>query len=130
MRFLSAEWLDLRMAKSAGFVLPLDMDLRVQHVVTDGPDGAVIHYFDEIRCGRLHDSGLGDIDDPDLTVTSTWSDELNLLSGELDPYVTVVEGRVLIDGDYSQLLSYLPMMEHHWAELYDIARILLAGIDE
>jgi hypothetical protein len=130
MRFLSAEWLELRMAKSVGFVLADEVDLRIQHVVTDGPDGTEIRYFDELRDGRLYRTGAGEIDGHDLVMTSTWSDELGLLSGDLDPYVAVVEGQVRVDGDHALLLAFLPMLQHHSVELYDIAQSLLASIDE
>lgn len=129
MRFLSAEWLELRLAKSVGLVLVDEVDLRIQHVVTDGPDGTAVRYFDELRDGRLFRTGAGRIDDPDLTMTCTWSDELGLLSGDVDPYVAVVEGQVKVEGDHGLLLAFLPMLQHHSAELYDIARSLLAGID-
>ena len=130
MRFLSAEWLELRMAKSAGFVLADEVDLRIQHVVTDGPDGIEISYFDELRGGRLHRTAAGCIQEPDLVMTNTWTDEIGLLSGDLDPYVAVVEGQVKVDGDHALLLAFLPMLQHHSVELYDIAQSLLASIDE
>ena len=130
MRFLSAEWLDLRMAKSAGFVVAEDVDLRIQRVVTAGPDEIEVRYFDELRGGRLSRTGIGDVADPDLTIWSTWTDEMGLLSGEVDPYVAVVEGQVRVEGDQSRLLLLLPMLQHYSTEIYDVAKYLLECIDE
>jgi hypothetical protein len=130
MRFLSAEWLELRMAKSAGFVVAEDVDLRIQRVVTGGPDDIEIRFFDEFKGGRLSRSGIGDVDDPDLTITSTWPDEVGLLSGDIDPYVAVVEGQVRVEGDHGLLLMLLPMLQHYSTEIYDTARYLLDCIDE
>jgi hypothetical protein len=120
VRFLSQEWLEYRLHRSAGFVLADRVDLLVQHVVRDCPDGRTVDYFDELADGRLVRSGLGKIDDPAFCLHNTCDDEMNILRGEMDPYIAVVNGIVRVEGDTAQLLAFLPLLAHHQKELEEI----------
>jgi alkyl sulfatase BDS1-like metallo-beta-lactamase superfamily hydrolase len=129
LHYLTPEWLEFRLRRFVGFHIAPGTDLRIQHVVTGGPDGDV-RYHDQIRDGSLVGCGLGDIDDPDFTLTRKWSDDLGLLRGELDPYTAVVDGRVKIMGDEIRLLTLLPLLQDYSTELEGIARDISAATDE
>ncbi|MGO9082687.1 MAG: hypothetical protein ACLQDY_27280 [Streptosporangiaceae bacterium] len=129
MRFLSEEWIEYRLERSAEFILAERADLRVQHVVHDCPDGRVIHYYDELAEGRLVRSGLGDIEDPAFCLHRTCDDEMNILRGDMDPYIAVVDGAVRVEGDVAHLLSFLPLLAHHQKELDEIFASLVEVVD-
>lgn len=129
MRFLTEEWLEFRLRKLVGLSVAPGADLRVQHVVTDGPDG-VVRYHDKICDGRLVNSALGAIEDPDFTLTRGWAVDLGLHRGDVDPYTAVVDGRVKVIGDEIRLLMLLPLLQDYSTELEEIARELVAMTDD
>ncbi|GIH11892.1 hypothetical protein [Rugosimonospora africana] len=109
MEFLSEEWMvqRFRLATSARW-LP-DTDIRIQHVVTEGPRGTV-HYYDDVREGILVRSGLGSIDEPDVTITNLWADELAVMRGEADMFDVLMTGRVDVAGDHGRLFILIPTL--------------------
>jgi hypothetical protein len=129
VRFLSAEWLDYRLARSAEFILVQQVDLRIQHVVRGVPGaestGGTVWYYDELVAGSLVRSGLGTIENPHFTLHNTVDDEIGVYRGDVDPYLAVVEGRVRVDGDHTRLLSFLPLLQYHARELADIGTSLV-----
>jgi hypothetical protein len=110
MRFLSEEWLEERFAKVAVLEPSPGVTLRIQHVVVDAPGGATVRYYDEVKDGSLLSSGLGDIAAPDVTLTNTWTDELRVLRGEIDPLMIAMTGRLTVDGDQGGMLAMLPIL--------------------
>ncbi|MEY9905038.1 hypothetical protein ABIA35_001254 [Catenulispora sp. MAP12-49] len=110
IKFLSEEWLAerSRLAWTAPPTLS-DSTVRIQHVVTGGPDGT-IHYYDDVVEGRLVTTGLGKIDDPSVTITNDWSDELAVLRGQVDPADILLAGRVVVEGDQQKLLGMVPAL--------------------
>lgn len=110
IKFLSEEWLAARskLAWTAPAALS-DSTVRIQHVVTGGPDGT-IHYYDDVVDGRLVTTGLGEIDDPSVTITNDWSDELAVLRGQVDPADILLAGRVTVEGDQQKLLGMVPAL--------------------
>jgi hypothetical protein len=129
LRFLTEEWLAFRLRKLIGLSVARGADLRVQHVITDGPDG-VVRYHDQICDGCLVDSALGAIEDPDFTLTRGWLVDLGLHRGDIDPYTAVVDGRVKVTGDEIRLLMLLPLLQDYSTELEEIARDLVAMTDD
>jgi hypothetical protein len=122
MQFLSEQWMHerFRLATSAQW-LP-DIDICIQHVVCDGPDGTV-HYYDEVRHGVLVRSGLGLAESPDVTITNLWSDELAVMAGELDMFDVLIAGRVQVDGDHGRLFVLVPVLTS--PEVGALARLLV-----
>ncbi len=128
MRFLSEEWLEARFAKVASLEPSPGVDLRLQHVVVDAPGGATVRYYDEVKDGSLLSSGLGDITEPDAVLTNTWTDELRVLRGELDPLMIAMTGRLTLAGDQGGMLAMLPILLSD--EVAEIAVELAALISE
>ena len=110
IKFLSEEWLAerSRLAWTAPPALS-DSTVRIQHVVTGGPDGTV-HYYDDVVDGRLLTSGLGEIEAPSVIITNDWSDELAVLRGQVDPADILLAGRVVVEGDQQKLLGMVPAL--------------------
>jgi hypothetical protein len=129
LRFLTEEWLGFRLRKLVGLSVAPGIDLRVQHVVTDGPDG-VVRYHDQILDGSLVSTAFGAIEEPDFILTRNWDVDLGLHRGEIDPYTAVVEGLVKVDGDEVRLLTLLPLLQDYSVELDGVARELAAATDD
>ena len=110
MQFLSEEWLEerYRLAWTAPPSVS-DVTIRIQHVVEGGPLGTV-RYYDDVVDGRLARSGRGDIDDPHVTITNQWYDELAVVWGQVDPADILIAGRVTVDGDQRLLLLIVPAL--------------------
>jgi len=126
VEFMSQEWISRRFKLgSVGKWLP-DLDVRIQHVVTDGPGGAEIHYYDEIVDGALVGCGLGDIERPDVTITNLWADELAVMRGDMDMFDVLLAGRVDVAGDHGRLFLLVPTLTS--ARFATFARAMVADV--
>ncbi len=81
---------------------------RMQYVVTGGPDGDVRYYW-ILENGQLVENGLGDITDPEITLTMTYEDAMKIQQGELDANAAFMQGRVKVAGNMAKLMSLLPI---------------------
>jgi hypothetical protein len=129
LRFLTEEWLEFRLTRLMGLSVAPGVDLRIQHVVTDGPDGEV-RYYDQICDGSLVHTAIGAIEDPDFVLTRSWQVDLALHRGEVDPYNATVGGQVTVAGDEVRLLTLLPLLQDHSVALEGAARDLAAATDD
>jgi hypothetical protein len=129
LRFLTEQWLEFRLRKLVGLSVAPGVDLRVQHVVTDGPDGTV-RYHDRVLDGSLVSTEFGATEEPDFVLTRNWDVDVGLHRGEIDPYTAVVDGLVKVDGDEVRLLALLPLLQDYSVELEGAARELAAATDD
>lgn len=128
MRFLSPEWLDER-SRQAGSLTPTPgVDITIQHVVPDAPDGP-IYYYDVIKEGLLASSGLGTIPDADVTITAGWQEQIGLIRGQVDIVGSLMAGRFKIDGDQLRLFSLFRAMQGQPLAFAVIARNLVDSVD-
>jgi putative sterol carrier protein len=81
---------------------------RMQYIVTGGPDGDV-HYYWVLENGKLLDSKLGDMDDPEVTMTQTYDDAKKIQTGELDANAAFMQGRIKVSGNMAKLMSLMPL---------------------
>lgn len=126
MDFLSEAWLAVRLRLGRADQWLPDMNVRIQHVVREAPDGAEVRYYDEVVGGRLVDSGLGELSDPDVVITNLWADELAVLRGDLDMFDVLLAGRVEVDGDHGRLFLMVPTLIS--AEFAKFSRALVADL--
>lgn len=106
--FLTREWLEeaRRLAREA----PAGggPSVSVQFVVNGGPTGSIRYYF-VYRAGRLDQADLGDLEDPDVTLTQSYEDAVELHKGTLDTNAAFMEGRIKVAGNMAKLMSVLAM---------------------
>jgi putative sterol carrier protein len=108
-RWLSQEWLDeTRQMHNEALAERPGVTARVQYVVTGGPDGDVRFWWD-VHDGALRGSGLGDIADPDCTLSQTYADARQIQLGELDPNAAFMQGRIKVAGNMGKLMALLPV---------------------
>ncbi|HEY5110663.1 MAG TPA: SCP2 sterol-binding domain-containing protein [Acidimicrobiales bacterium] len=108
VRWLTEEWLAAAAAESSGACGPPSLGGSFVVEVTGGTEGdAAAHaVFDE---GRLVGSGAGTVPSPDVTLTLTDADARAVLSGELDPSVAFMQGRMKVVGAMAPLLDLLAL---------------------
>jgi hypothetical protein len=110
MELLSGEWIAERLRLGSALPATPGATALLQHVVNDGPHGTVT-FYDDIKDGRLVDSALGRLAQPEVTISYDWPVELALLRGELDAVSGVLQGKILVAGDMGRLLPLVPILQ-------------------
>jgi len=106
--YLSQAWLDRAVALAANVPGEPGVAIRIQQVLTGGPDGDV-RYWTVVDDGRTVEQRLGQIDNADITLTTTYADSLAVQRGELDVSVAFMQGRLKVAGDMAKVLQLLPL---------------------
>jgi hypothetical protein len=106
--WLTDEWFDQTRALAAGQPERPGLSARMQFVVTGGPDGEV-RYFWVLEDGQLRQSGLGEVDDPEVTLTTARADALDMAKGTLDPNVAFMQGKMKVAGSMGIMMRLLPV---------------------
>lgn len=108
--FLSQAWVDALATALADLPARAGASARVQHVVSGGPEGEVRYHL-EVVDGRVEAAGLGDIEAPDLTCTSTYADAVRLAMGEVAAHEAFMQGRLKVVGSTGRLMDLLPVLD-------------------
>jgi putative sterol carrier protein len=107
-KWLTQEWLDE--SKKLGESQPErpGASARMQYVITGGPEGDVKYYW-VLENGKLLESQLGEMPDPEVTLTQTYEDAMKIQKGELDANAAFMQGRIKVTGNMAKLMSLLPL---------------------
>ena len=107
-QFLSDEYMagaSDALASHAGFSNAIsDVELSVQFVVTDSPDGDV-DYSLVIRDGEASLS-RGPQDDADVTVTNSYETAAGISKGELNTQMAFITGKLKVAGNMAALMRH------------------------
>jgi hypothetical protein len=106
--YLSQEWLDEARALGADQPERPGASVRINWTVTGGPAGDVM-YYEVLENGRVIESGLGSLDDAEVTLTASWADSVGVARGDLDLNAAFMQGRVKAAGHMAKLMSVLPL---------------------
>lgn len=106
--FLSQEWLDLVVRSWPEAADGDGPSVRLQLVVTGAPGGEA-RYWCVVDRGRLAESGLGDLDQPEVTITLKHAEAVGIQKGEQDLNAGLMAGRVKVAGSLAKLMSLLPL---------------------
>ena len=107
-KYLTQEWLD------EGRELSKDMEERpgasakMQYVLAGGPDGELKYYW-VLENGKLLESQLGEIAEPDFTMSMSYDDSVLVQTGELDVNAAFMQGRVKVAGNMGKLMQLMPL---------------------
>jgi putative sterol carrier protein len=107
-KWLSQEWLDESKKLAEGQPERPGASARMQYVVTGGPDGDVKYYW-VLENGKLNESQLGEMPDPEVTLTQSYEDAKKIQQGELDANAAFMQGRVKVTGNMAKLMALLPL---------------------
>ena len=107
-RYLTQEWLDEARELAKDQPERAGASATIQYVVTGGPDGDVKYYW-VLENGKLLESQLGDIAEPEITMTLSYDDSVSVQQGELDPNAAFMQGRMKVSGNMGKLMQLLPL---------------------
>jgi putative sterol carrier protein len=107
-KWLSQEWLDESKKLAESQPERPGASARMQYVVTGGPDGDIKYYW-VLENGKLQESQLGEMPDPEVTLTQSYEDAKKIQQGELDANAAFMQGRVKVTGNMAKLMSLLPL---------------------
>jgi hypothetical protein len=124
--WLTDEWFDQTRALSAGQPERPGLSARMQFIVTGGPEGDVRYYW-VLEDGQLRQSAIGDVDDPDVTLTTARPDAMAMAKGDLDPNVAFMQGRMKVAGSMGLMMRLLPVTN---TPEYQLLRRRIADVTE
>jgi len=110
VKYLSQEWLDETREMAAAQPNRPGATARIQYVITAGPEGDV-KYSWVLEDGRLLESHLGTVADPDITITAPYDEWLKVARGELDLSAAFMQGAVKVAGSTGRFLQLLPITQ-------------------
>ena len=101
--FGSDDWLRAVLAAAEALTEVPGCSVTARVEVSGGPDGTW-RFGAVVIDGRLAELRSGRPADPDCTVSTSAADALRILSGQLDPAVAYMQGRLKIEGAYERVL--------------------------
>jgi putative sterol carrier protein len=111
VKFLSEEWAqEVKQALQGNDQIKTaagSMTARVQQVITSG-DGETRYWF-TMEGGQI-DLGMGDIDNPDATITQDYDTAAALSKGELTGTAAYMSGKLKVSGDLMKLMQLQGVM--------------------
>jgi putative sterol carrier protein len=107
-KWLSEQWMKQTLEMAADQPERPGASVRLQYVITGGPDGDVRYYW-QVENGKLVDCQLGDIEDPDITLTEKWDDAKRIQKGELGATAAFMQGKLKASGNLAKLMSLMPI---------------------
>lgn len=107
-KYLTPEWFQERKAIAGDTPQRAGVNIRMQNVVTGGPDGEV-KYYDVIQDGQLVESTLGEDPEAEITMTTDYDTAKGLLTGEVQAMSAFMGGKVKVTGNTAKLMSMMPL---------------------
>lgn len=108
VKFLSAEWVaavEHAMNSSVDFTnAAAGNNARLQQVVTDSPEGEDTRYYFVLEEGSAQ-LGLGELVDPDATITQSYSTAVAINERELPIIGAFMQGQLKVTGNTMKLLQ-------------------------
>jgi hypothetical protein len=107
-QYLTQEWLDEARELAKDQPERPGASATIQYVVNGGPDGAIKYYW-VLENGRLLESQIGEIAEPEITMTLSYDDSVLVQRGELDPNAAFMQGRMKVAGNMGKLMMLMPL---------------------
>ena len=107
-KYLTQEWLDESRELAKGQPERPGASVKMQYVVTGGPEGDVEYYW-VLEDGKLLESSLGRVPDAEVTLTLSYADSVKVQQGELDANAAFMQGRMKAAGNMAKLMQLMPL---------------------
>ncbi|WKZ82234.1 MAG: SCP2 sterol-binding domain-containing protein [Acidimicrobiia bacterium] len=122
-KFLSQEWLDELTATvnaHEGFTGAVaNVNLTLQFVVTDAPEGAESTYYMRVADGTAQ-ARAGEADDADATITNDYATASAISRGELNTQMAFMTGKLKVSGNMAKLMMNQGMLTQFAAATKDM----------
>jgi putative sterol carrier protein len=105
-KWLSTEWFDQTRSLAAALPERTGLSAGIQYQVIGGPAGDPSYYC-VLEDGRPVRSGLGSVDDPEVTLTLGWDTAVAVHGGRLDPNVAFMQGGMKVAGSMAVMIRLL-----------------------
>lgn len=107
-KFLSADWAEAvttALNQHDGFKNAIGTsDLGIQFVTEDGPDGEVSYFL--ASSGGNTSMGLGDLENPDVTVRQSYDTATAISKGEMNTQTAFMTGKLKVAGNLAKLMMH------------------------
>jgi putative sterol carrier protein len=107
-KWLTQEWLDETRKMAESQPERPGASARMQYVVTGAPDGDVKYYW-VLENGKLLESQLGEMPEPEVTMTQTYEDAQKIQKGDLDANAAFMQGRIKVQGNMAKSMALMPL---------------------
>jgi putative sterol carrier protein len=107
-KYLTQEWMDTAKALAQDFPETPGASVRMQQVITGGPDGDVT-YYTVIENGKTLEQTVGEDPNAEVTLTNSYDDAVRIMKGELDANAAFMQGRVKVTGNMAKMMSLMPL---------------------
>jgi putative sterol carrier protein len=101
--FVSEPWIAELARLGAQLPVVAGATMSIQHEIAGAPDGKVRFHM-QWTDGTLAHAELGKVKEPDIVIQAKAPEALRIISGDLDPDVAYMQGRLKVDGDYRRFL--------------------------
>jgi|FLYL01.1.fsa_nt_gi putative sterol carrier protein len=122
VKFLSEDWaqaVEAALNAHPGFKGAIaNAELSIQFNVTDAPDGDVSYYLK--ASGGQAELKLGQVDDPDVTVTQNYDTASAISRGELNTQTAFMTGKLKVSGNLAKLMMHQAAIQQWQAAVKDI----------
>jgi putative sterol carrier protein len=109
-KYLSQEWMDTAKQLAQDFPETPGASVRMQQVVTGGPEGDV-KYYTVIENGKTTEQSLGEDPQAEVTLTNSYEDAVKIMKGELDANAAFMQGKLKVTGNMGKLMSLMPLTQ-------------------
>ncbi len=121
-KYLTQEWLDEARALAQDQPERPGASATMQFVVTGGPDGDIKYYW-VLENGVLTEAALGELPDPEVTLTTGYADSVAIQKGDVDANAAFMQGKTKVTGNMGKLMQLMPLtMSPEYRALQDQVR--------
>ena len=125
VKFLTEDWAaEVSGALQAHEQFKSSADMTLQFVVTDAPEGEVKFYLD--ASGDDPVQTMGELEDADVTISSTYETASAMFSGELNTQMAFMTGKIKVSGNLAKLMTQQAALGH-WASAVASLDVQYAG---
>ncbi|MFE7121563.1 hypothetical protein ACFU99_39660 [Streptomyces sp. NPDC057654] len=111
IKYLSPEYLAELEKRGGRMPEKPGLDLEIQHIIREAPQGGEIAYYFRIRDGRLVEARRGMLERPMCSLRMAYRTSVKLTTREMKALVGLVTGKIRPGGDVARLRSMIPSLQ-------------------